>query len=86
MMFSSCDLFKRSFSNKGIGFTFNNENGETLYKDSSNLGLLMKVFKTNDKIKVQNMKSAGSQHSLKVLIENSAEEIERYENTKKSFR
>ena len=77
-LFSNCDLFKRSFTNKGLGFTFNNDMKNTLYKHSD---LSMNVFMVNVKNKVFNMSSAGSEHALKVLIENNMEEIERFERT-----
>ena len=38
----------------------------------------------NDNKKVVNMKSAGSNYGLKVLVEKNMEEIERYENNKKA--
>ena len=85
MLFKNCDLFKRSFTDRGIGFTFNNEIGNLLYKHSSNVELFMKVFNLNERSKVLKMKSAGSQHALRVMIENNLEEIGRYENTQSSL-
>ena len=81
-LFSNCNLFKRTFTNKGIGFTFNNELKKKLYKNSENLGLSLKIFHVNDNNKVVNMKSAGSNYGLKVLVEKNMEELERYENDK----
>ena len=83
MQFSNCNLFKRSFTNKGLGFSFNIELGRALYKRSLILGLQMKVFMLNDKIPV---KSVGSEHALQVILENNFEETERFEKTKDSFR
>ena len=82
MMFSNCDLFMRSFTSKGIGFTFNNEMSKYLYKNSLNLGTLLDIYEINGKKKVSKMFSAGSDHGLEVLIENNIEEVKRYENTK----
>ena len=82
MLFTNCNLFKRSFSNKGIGITFNSEIGKILFKRSLNFGIAMEVFLINNQRKVSKMRSAGSEHALKVLIQNNLEEVEYYENTK----
>ena len=42
----------------------------------------MQIFMVNNRTKVSKMKSAGSQHALKVLIENNLEAVEAFENTK----
>ena len=82
MLFSNCDLFKRSFTNKGIGITFNNELRKILFKNPSNMRVPMKVFMVNNRTKVSKMKSAGSEHALKVLIESNLEAVKAFENTK----
>ena len=82
MTFSNCDLFKRSFTNKGLGFTFNNELEEKLIKKDYRSKVL---FHNNHRIPAL-MKSASSEHSLRVVIENNAEEVLRYERDKTNFK
>ena len=82
MLFSNCALFKRSFTNKGIGFTFNNEVRRNLFKKSLFPNLSMDVFMVNGHSKVSKMKSASTDNALKVWIENNFEEIDRYEESK----
>ena len=74
----NCNLFKRSFTTLGIGYTFNNVNEDVFMKENFRNSELL--TKTNRNRKVTFMKSAKSKHSLRVLIENNAEEISRYED------
>ena len=77
MTFSNCDLFKRSYTNQGIGFTFNNEKEEILVKkDFRN-----SIFHPNRKREALKMKSATTQYSLKTLIESNAEHVDYFENS-----
>ena len=82
MLFSNCNLFKRSFSNIGLGFSFNNELRHNLYKNSSDNHLLLSTLMVSDDKKVSMMESASSKKSLKVMIENNFEESKFYEDTK----
>ena len=76
MTFRNCDLFKRSYTNQGIGFTFNNEKEEILVKkDFRN-----SIFHPNKKREASKMKSATTQYSLKTLIESNAEHVDYFEN------
>ena len=77
MTFGNCHLFKRSFTNKGIGYTFNNERNNILMKEDFRGNIFFPNF---DRIPSL-MKSASLEHSLKVVIESNAEEVERYEKT-----
>ena len=78
MTLKNCDLFKRSFTNQGLGYTFNNERERILMKENYRSN----SFSPNTKINPSNMISGNPEHSLHVIIENNAEEIERYESTK----
>ena len=75
-----CNLFKRSFTDKGIGFTFNNEIGKKKYKMSKNNKVLKKVMSVNEENRVANMRKAGSKYALAVLLENNREEVLNFEN------
>ena len=76
MTFRNCNLFKRSFTNHGLGFTFNNAKEEKLIKrDFQN-----KIFNHNKNRDPSLMKTANPQHSLSVLLENNAEEVQEYKN------
>ena len=77
MKLDNCKLFKRSFTNKGIGYTFNNEIESTLMKRD----LYSQTLYPNTKREPSLMISASSEHSLKVIIENNKEEVKRYEDT-----
>ena len=81
MKMSKCNLFKKSFTNKGIGYTFNNKKIQYLFKLSGNNNVLLKLMMANKNVNVSNMRKAGSLHALKVLIQNNVEEIEAFEKT-----
>ena len=74
MAFRTCNLFKRSFTDKGIGFTFNNEIENKLIKTDFH----STAFNPNTDRSPSLIKSAASKHALRVVIENNAEEVERY--------
>ena len=77
MKFENCDLFKRSFTTQGLGYTFNNEIEEKLITSKFRTN----EFSHNRKRKPSLMKSTGSEHSLTVIIDSNVEEVEKYENT-----
>ena len=71
MTFENCDLFKRSFTTQGMGYTFNNEVEEKLIKE----GFRTTEFSHNAKRQPSLMKSTKLKHSLKVLIDRNEEEV-----------
>ena len=73
MTFENCNLFKRSFTTQGLGFTFNNEEESRLIKEDFRSKLSVNVNRKPYLMK--------SKHSLTVVIENNAEEVEKYENS-----
>ena len=78
MTFSNCNLFKRSFTNKGIGFTFNNAKVDDLLKKSFGQQDATKVLALNENEKIKKMVSAGSDHALRVLLDYNEEAVQRY--------
>ena len=80
--FSNCSLFKRSFTNKGIGFTFNIAKINDMFKKSSSLDETMQIFSFNMKEEIRMMKSASSDHALKVFIDYNEEIVQFFENTR----
>ena len=82
LQFSGCNLFKRSFTNKGLGYTFNNEIKEKLFKKAKLSKFIANVMFLNEKDEVSKMMSPGSDEALNVLIENNAEERDNYEKTR----
>ena len=76
MTHDNCNLFKRSYTDKGIGFTFNNEREDKLIKTD----FRRTELSPNTNRKPSIMKSAASEHALTVVIENNAEEVNRYFN------
>ena len=73
MTFENCNLFKRSFTTQGLGFTFNNEEESKLIKEDFRSKLSVNVNRKPYLMK--------SKHSLTVVIENNAGEVEKYENS-----
>ena len=78
MTFENCNLFKRSYTTQGLGYTFNNEIENFAIKKnfrstsfSPNIGRIPSL-----------MKSTNSDHSLTVIIDVNAEEVDRYETSK----
>ena len=75
LTFANCNLFKRSFTNLGIGFTANNEVEDKLMKKD----FKSKTFFSNTNRKPSFMKSASLKDSFHVVVDNNVEEVERYE-------
>ena len=70
MTFENCNLFRRSFTTQGLGYTFNNEREEKMIKrDFRN-----NEFLANLSREPSSMKSTNAKNSLHVVIENYAEE------------
>ena len=84
MSLNNCDKFRRSFTNKGLGFTFNNKKAEDLYKQSDNLKLQLESFFFNKHEDPKLMSSGSPDEGLNVLIENNMEENNHYEKSKDS--
>ena len=81
MTFENCNLFKRSYTTQGLGYTFNNEIENFAIKKnfrstsfSPNIGRIPSL-----------MKSTNSDHSLTVIIDVNAEEVDRYETSKGKY-
>ena len=78
MNFENCNLFKRSITTQGLGYTFNNEQEENMLKDKfRNI-----EFSPNINRKPSLMRSASSEHSLTVIIEDNAESTKDLEEKK----
>ena len=75
MSFENCNLFKRSFTTYGMGFTFNNEREEILIKKDYRIP----EFSHNVNGMPSLMKSTNSKDSLTVIIDSNAEEVAAYE-------
>ena len=82
MTFENCNLFKRSFTTHGLGYTFNNEIENFAIKKnfrstsfSPNIGRIPSL-----------MKSTNSDHSLTVIIDVNDEEVDRYETSKEKYK
>ena len=72
MTFENCNLFKRSFTTKGIGYTFNNEMEEDLIKKE----FRDEVLSPNKGRRPSFMKSTNPRHALTVMLDINAEEVE----------
>ena len=81
MTFLNCNLFKRSFTNKGIGFTYNSKKVEDLIKKSSGQDEAIKILSMDKKQDVVKMESASSDNALTILIDYNEAAVKRYENT-----
>ena len=81
MTFSNCNLFKRSFTNKGIGFTYNNAGVDDLLKKSSGQQNATRILAFNRNGIIKKMVSAGSEHALRVFLDYNEEAVQRYEKT-----
>ena len=83
LSFDDCKLFKRSFTNTGLGYTTNNQLRTKLYKPgTSKFRIQNKVFFTNKKHNLKMMKSANPKHALRLMLEYNRGKVEIYENTK----
>ena len=80
MTFENCNLFRRSFTTQGLGYTFNNEKADKLIKHD-----FQNTLFASTKISPSLMKSTNWKHSLTAVIEHNVEEVEMYENAN-SFR
>ena len=59
MTFKNCDLFKRSFTNKGIGYSYNNAKANDMFMQNQDLQNLFKIFFVNEDTNPVKMKSAS---------------------------
>ena len=85
LSFHDCNLFKRSFTDSGLGFTANIELRSKLFKrGTKGFGNQNDIFFTNNKISPANMKSASPKHALRLMIEYNREKVDYYENTRGS--
>ena len=85
LFFDKCKLFKRSFTNSGLGFTTNNELRNKLYKRGAKEFMNQnEVFFTNNENSPTKMKSASPKDALRLMIEFNREKVEIYENTKRN--
>ena len=76
MTFENCNLFKRSFTTQGMGYTFNNEREENLIKNVYR----NKEFLHNTKRNPSLMKYTSTDHSLIAIINSNFEEVQIHEN------
>ena len=84
MRFDQCNLFRRSFTNKGLGFTFNNDRTDEMFEQRKYFDLQARTFFLNRDVKPKLVRSASPEQALSLLIENNIEEVEMFENTKSS--
>ena len=82
MTFSNCHLFKRSFTNKGLGFTYNNAKVDDLIKNVSYFNEAINIFALKKHEDITLMKSASSDHALTAFIQYNEEAVEKYEFSK----
>ena len=83
LSFDNCKLFKRSFTNLGLGFTTNNQLKNKLYKrGTKGFKIQNEVFFTNKKDSPRKMKSASPKDALRLMIEFNREKVEKYESTR----
>ena len=75
MTYENCNLFKRSYTTTGLGFTFNQEPIDKLMKEDyrNNVFSTWKVPSA--------MKSTDLEHALTVVLDSNAEEVELYRNS-----
>ena len=71
-----CNIFKRSFSDKGFGYTFNNIQTKSMFKKLPFQNQIFSLNKENLPVLIQ---SPSIKHALNVLIENNMEENNNYE-------
>ena len=82
MSIENCDLFRRSFTNKGLGYTFNNLPASHQFKPSQNIDLQLKSFNFNKGQFPRLITSASPDHALTVLLEANVEEVIKYEKSR----
>ena len=78
-LFEKCNIFFRSFTNKGLGYTFNNEVTNEMFKIGDHKKVI-DALNINYQRKPKMMTSAGAEHSLNVLLENNADEVKNFES------
>ena len=81
MTFNRCDLFRRSFTNKGLGYSFNTERTERLLQAGASLETQIKTLHLSPGAEPRLMTGASPHNALTVIIENNLEEIFLYEKS-----
>ena len=80
LTFRSCNMFSRAYTDMGIGFTFNSEKFDNIYKPTEvNVQTNMAFFFNNEK-PVVHPKASGKNFQLKIVIDANNEEVELYES------
>ena len=77
MTFPNCHLFRRSFTNKGLGFTYNNAKVDDMMKNVSDFDETLNIFAFNKHEDITRMKSASSEHALTAFIQYNEEAVEK---------
>ena len=66
--FANCDLFRRSFSNMGLSFSFNTEKFWNIYQPTEFNKLFEKVMKPNTDREIKFPDSSGPDYRLRLLL------------------
>ena len=80
MTFQNCQKFRRSFTTSGIGYTFNNDIADKIFKNPNTINT--KIFMINAKSTPTKMESSSPDSPLEVILENNMEEVDSFETTK----
>ena len=71
MRFANCDLFRRSFSNLGLSFTFNADKFWQIYQKSEYTKLFERVMAPETEQPIRFPTSSGTEYGLKFLLNGS---------------
>ena len=79
MSFRSCNMFKRTYTDMGIAYSFNSDKFGIIYKETENSKEANKAFFFNNKEDVRYPESSGKEFILKIVLEANMEQVEQFE-------
>ena len=82
MSFSTCDLFRRSFTNMGLGYTFNSEKFWNMYKKTDYDILFERIMFPNTDTEILYPESSGPDYRLRLILDGDIDAVKEYEKTK----
>ena len=81
MTFRNCNLFRRSFTNVGLGYSFNNGRFQEMFKDNKMNNLMLKSLFFNNEVNIRYPESSGPDYALELVLDANIEEVQRYEKS-----
>ena len=78
MSFARCDLFRRSFTNMGLGYTFNGEKFRNMFKSTDYNAMFERVMVPNSDTDIRYPESSGPAYRLRFILNGDIDAVAEY--------